>query len=276
MFKRTRLKLILVMQLLAPTLPIAPYLAQRYGLEQAFMLAVVTELVGAWSGQVVVEEQRLYGRALCFTRQHQGQLLSQLSAIGVLQVAPAGNGMVRIELQLELTQNLEPEIETEPFKALDESHAIDNPVASERPSMAGFGGWRRDAGDGDELSRLFAAKEAQHQHLCHMDIEWKPSVNIVKVLAQQHQISEAFVLGIKDEFVVYYMDKGRRETPGGWDQKFLKWVKKEQIQQQTAQARAQRQTQQQTNPSNEEARYAAKQRRRNITAKVLDINNTDW
>jgi len=244
------------MQLSAATLPIAPYLAQRYGLEQAFMLAVVTELVGAWSGQVVVEEQRLYGRALCFTRQHQGQLLSQLSAIGLLQVAPAGNGMVRIELQLELTQNLEPE--TEPLKALDESQAIDNPVASERPSMAGFGGWRRDAGDGDELSRLFAAKEAQHQHLCHMDIEWKPSVNIVKVLAQQHQISEAFVLGIKDEFVVYYM------------------VKKEQIQQQTAQARAQRQTQQQTNPSNEEARYAAKQRRRNITANVLDINNTDW
>ena len=263
MSKRTRLKLILVMQLLAPTLPIAPYLAQRYGLEQALMLAVVTELVGAWSGQVVVEEQRLYGRALCFTRQHQGQLLSQLSAIGLLQVAPAGNGMVRIELQLELTQDLEPETETEPLKALDESEVIDNPVASERPSMAGFGGWRRDAGDGDELSRLFAAKEAQHQHLCHMDIEWKPSVNIVKVLAQQHQISEAFVLGIKDEFVVYYMDKGRRETPGGWDQKFLKWVKKEQ-------------TQQQTNSSNEEARYAAKQRRRNITANVLDINNTDW
>ena len=272
MSKRTRLKLILVMQLSAPNLFIAPYLAQRYGLEQAFMLAVVTELVGAWNGQVVVEEQRLYGRALCFTRQHQGQLLSQLSAIGLLQVAPAGNGMVRIELQLELTQDSK----TEPFIVLEESQAIDNPVASERPSMAGFGGWRRDAGDGDELSRLFAAKEAQHQHLCHMDIEWKPSVNIVKVLAQQHQISEAFVLGIKDEFVVYYMDKGRRETPGGWDQKFLKWVKKEQIQQQTAQARAQRQTQQQTNPSNEEARYAAKQRRRNITAKVLDINNTDW
>ena len=254
------------MQLSAPNLSIAPHLAQRYGLEQAVMLAVVTELVGAWSGQVVVEEQRLYGRALCLTRQHQGQLLSQLSAIGLLQVAPAGNGMVRIELQLEPEQSMVP----------DPPQAMIDPVASERASMGGFGGWRRDAGEGDELSRLFAAKEAQHQHLCHMDIEWEPSVNIVRVLAQQHQISEAFVLGIKDEFVVYYMDKGRRETPGGWDQKFLKWVKKEQVQQQTAQARAQRQTQQQTNPSNEEARYAAQQRRRNITAKVLDINNTDW
>jgi len=72
------------------------------------------------------------------------------------------------------------------------------------------------------------------------------------------------------------MDKGRRETPGGWDQKFLKWVKKEQVQQQTAQARAQRQTQQQTQTSNEEVRFAAKERRRRITASVLDIKNTDW
>jgi hypothetical protein len=260
------------MPVTAPHISIAPHLAQRYGLEQALMLAVVTELVGAWSGQVVVEEQRLYGRALCLTRQHQAQLLSQLSSIGLLQVAPAGDGMVRIELQLtsqqsvavdqnEVAQPIEPDI---------------NPVTAPKASMSGFGGWRRDVGEGDELSRLFAAKEAQHQHMCTMDMEWNPSANIVKVLAQQHQISEAFVVGIKDEFVVYYMDKGRRETPGGWDQKFLKWVKKEQVHQQTAQARAQKQTQQQTNSSNEEARYAAKQRRRNITANVLDINNTDW
>jgi hypothetical protein len=269
---RIRLKLTLVMPLSAPNLPISPHLAQRYGLEQAVMLAVVTELVGAWSGQVVVEEQRLYGRALCLTRQHQGQLLSQLSSIGLLQVAPAGEGMVRIELQLMSDQSLSiGQVADE-----SESEPVINPVPSPTAAMGGFGGWRRDVGEGDELSRLFAAKEAQHQHMCHMDLEWKLSANIVKVLAQQHQISEAFALGIKDEFVVYYMDKGRRETPGGWDQKFLKWVKKEQVHQQTAQARAQRQTQQQTNSSNEEARFAAKQRRRNITANVLDINNTDW
>ena len=268
----TCLKLTLFMPVTAPNLSIAPHLAQRYGLEQAVMLAVVTELVGAWSGQVVVEEQRLYGRALCLTRQHQGQLLSQLSSIGLLQVAPAGDGMVRIALQLMPEESVAvAQVEQE-----QEIEHATNPVAAPKASMGGFGGWRRDVGEGDELSRLFAAKEAQNQHLCHMDMEWNPSVNIVKVLAQQHQISEAFVVGIKDEFVVYYMDKGRRETPGGWDQKFLKWVKKEQVHQQTAQARAQKQTQQQTNSSNEEARYAAKQRRRSITANVLDINNTDW
>jgi hypothetical protein len=268
------------MPMSAPNLPISPYLAQCYGLEQAVMLAVVTELVGACNGQVVVEEQRLYGRALCLTRQYQSQLLSQLSSIGLLQVAPAGEGMVLIKLHLMPNQSvslgqvkgvLEPVVNQELSIT-----SVASPVTSQGASMGGFGGWRRDAGEGDELSRLFAAKEAQHQHMCHMDLEWKLSANIIKVLAQQHQISEAFALGIKDEFVVYYMDKGRRETPGGWDQKFLKWVKKEQVHQQTAQARAQRQTQQQTNSSNEEARYAAKQRRRNITANVLDINNTDW
>jgi len=270
------------MSLLAPNLSIAPYLAKHYGLEQAVMLAVVSELVGAWNGQVVIEEQRLYGRAICFTRQHQGQLLSELSSLGLLQVAPAGEGRVRIELHLLKDQPLPLHSNTQGGNH-DHNQSNGSPeveiiplVESPKPSMGGFGGWRRDVGEGDELSRLFAAKEAQHQHLCHMDLEWKISANIIKVLAQQHQISEAFALGIKDEFVVYYMDKGRRETPGGWDQKFLKWVKKEQVHQQTAQARAQRQTQQQTNSSNEEARYAAKQRRRNITANVLDINNTDW
>ena len=260
------------MPLTAPHLPIAPHLAQRYGLEQALMLAVVTELVGAWNGHVVVDEQRLYGRALCLTRQDQAQLLSQLASLGLLQVAPAGQGMVRIELQLVAA----PSVALAPIEDVPEVQAVISPLASQRASMVGFGGWRRDVGEGDELSRLFAAKEAQHQHLCNMDMDWNPSANMIKVLAQQHQISEAFVLGIKDEFALYYTDKGRRETPGGWDQKFLKWVKKEQVQQQTAEARAQRQTQQQTNPSNEEARYAAKQRRRSITANVLDINNTDW
>ncbi|MDC9719958.1 MAG: DnaT-like ssDNA-binding domain-containing protein [Gammaproteobacteria bacterium] len=249
------------MPLSAPSLPIIPQFAQRYGLEQALMLAVVAELVGSLQGHVVVEEQRLYSRALCLSRVQQGQLLSQLSSLGLLQVAPAGDGLVRISLEL-----------IQPNEAVP--HVIQ--PAIQKSSMSGFGGWHRADGEGDELSRLFAAKEAQQQHLCHMDLEWKPSANIVKVLAQQHQISEAFAIGIKDEFVVYYMDKGRKQTPGGWDQKFLKWVKKEQVQQQTAQARAQRQTQQQTHSSNEEARYAAKERRRNITANVLDINNTDW
>jgi hypothetical protein len=259
----------------APHLSIAPNLAQRFGLEQAAMLAVVTELVGAYKGQVIVEEQRLYSRASFLSRPQQAQLLSKLSSAGVVQVAPAGQGMVRISLTLD-------EVNATKF---DHAHASVEPAADVKPapaahapknSLAGFGGWRREEGDGDELSRLFAQKEAHHQHLCKMDIDWQLSSNLVKILAQQHQISEAFALGIKDEFVVYYMDKGRKETPGGWDQKFLKWVKREQVHQQTAQARAQRQTQQQTNSSNEEAKYAAKQRRRNITENVLDINNTDW
>ena len=248
------------MPLSAPNIFINPGLARDYGLEQALMLAVATELVGAWQGRVTVQEQRLYSRALCLSRQRQAQLLAQLAGLGLLQVEPVSSGMVSIELNLINTNRAQV---TEPPR-----------TAASVPSMGGCGGWDRN--DGDELTRLFAAKEAQQQHLCQMDLEWQPSANIVKILLQQHQISEAFALGIKDEFVVYYMDKGRRETPGGWDQKFLKWVKKEQVQQQGAQARAQRQTQQQTQTSNEEVRFANKERRRRITASVLDIKNTDW
>jgi len=266
------------MPLSAPNISIAPGLARDYGLEQALMLAVATELVGAWQGRVTVQEQRLYARALCLSRQRQAQLLAQLAALGLLQVQPVSPGMVTIELNL-----VNPIGDSLPTS---DAHSVVAQVnygqvapaalksAASVPSMGGCGGWDRN--DGDELTRLFAAKEAQQQHLCQMDLEWQPSANIVKILLQQHQISEAFALGIKDEFVVYYMDKGRRETPGGWDQKFLKWVKKEQVQQQTAQARAQRQTQQQTQTSNEEVRFAAKERRRRITASVLDIKNTDW
>ena len=251
------------MPLSAPNISIAPGLARDYGLEEALMLAVASELVGAWQGSVTVQEQRLYARALCLSRQRQAQLLAQLAALGLLQVQPVSPGMVTIELNLVAAQVNYGQVAPAAPKS-----------GASVPSMGGCGGWDRN--DGDELTRLFAAKEAQQQHLCQMDLEWQPSTNIVKILLQQHQISEAFALGIKDEFVVYYMDKGRRETPGGWDQKFLKWVKKEQVQQQTAQARAQRQTQQQSQTSNEEVRFAAKERRRRITASVLDIKNTDW
>lgn len=266
------------MPLSAPNISIAPDLARDYGLEQALMLAVATELVGAWQGRVTVQEQRLYARALCLSRQRQAQLLAQLAALGLLQVQPVSPGMVIIELNLVNPMGASSPT-TDAHGAVAQVNygqvaAAAPKSAASVPSMGGCGGWDRN--DGDELTRLFAAKEAQQQHLCRMDLEWQPSANIVKILLQQHQISEAFALGIKDEFVVYYMDKGRRETPGGWDQKFLKWVKKEQVQQQTAQARAQRQTQQQTQTSNEEVRFAAKERRRRITASVLDIKNTDW
>jgi len=262
------------MPLSAPSLSIAPSLAQQYGLEQALMLAVVSELVGGWQGQVTVEERRLYARALCLSRPKQAQLLAQLSSLGLLQVEPVSQGMVTIELHLLGASGIAPAAPVVQAAHVPSAPSVLVNAAASVPSMGGCGGWSRN--EGDELTRLFAAKEAQQQHLCNMDLEWLPSANLVKILAQQHQISQAFALGIKDEFVVYYMDKGRRETPGGWDQKFLKWVKKEQVQQQTAQARAQRQTQQQTHTSNEEVRFAAKERRRRLTTSVLDINNTDW
>ena len=131
-------------------------------------------------------------------------------------------------------------------------------------------------GRDDELSRIFAAKEAQQAMLTSMHAEWQPSTNILRMLTHNMQVSEEFAMGLRDEFVVYYMDKDRRESPGGWDQKFLKWVKKEHIQQQTAAARAQQQGQTRSYAQNEEARYHAREQRQQLTDAVLDLGNTDW
>ncbi|HCH25552.1 MAG TPA: hypothetical protein DE179_14780 [Oceanospirillaceae bacterium] len=62
-------------------LPFLPELADRYGLPEAVMLAVLTELVGAWQGSVTVDEQRLYKRAGGLNRQQQGEILAKLSAL---------------------------------------------------------------------------------------------------------------------------------------------------------------------------------------------------
>ena len=112
--------------------------------------------------------------------------------------------------------------------------------------------------------------------LTSMHAEWQPSTNILRMLTHNMQVSEEFAMGLRDEFVVYYMDKDRRESPGGWDQKFLKWVKKEHIQQQTAAARAQQQGQTRSYAQNEEARYHAREQRQQLTDAVLDLGNTDW
>ncbi len=255
-------------------LPFLPELADRYGLQEAVMLAVLTELVGAWQGSVTVEEQRLYNRAGGLNRQQQGEILAKLAAQDVVSIGPASAGMLSINLRLQLEQT-KPSVRQNTQLVKPASMGSGNGDASlttakrvPKPASA--------RGRDDELSRIFAEKEAQQAMQGVMFAEWRPSVNILRMLTQNMQVSEAFAMGLRDEFVVYYMDKERRESPGGWDQKFLKWVKKEHVQQQTATARAQQQTQSRSYAQNEEARYNAREQRQQLTDAVLDLGNTDW
>jgi len=263
-------------------LSFVPELADRYGLPEAVMLAVLTELVGAWQGSVTVDEQRLYNRAGGLSRQQQGELLAKLSSLDLVTITPATAGMLSIHLQLEpqvtratIQDSNKPALRASQTSQIRQpkpvypstSTSTSNSVAAKLKTLRG-----RD----DELSRIFDEKEAQQAMQSVMFAQWQPSVNILRMLTQNMQVSEAFAMGLRDEFVVYYMDKERRESPGGWDQKFLKWVKKEHVQQQTATARAQQQNQTRSYAHNEEARYHAREQRQQLTDAVLDLGNTDW
>ena len=246
-------------------LPFVPEFAQRYGADEALMLAVVMELIGGFEGEVVINEQRLYGRVTHLDRQQQGQLLAALCGRGLLTIEPQQTGLIRIAAQMKAqTSAVTSQVGTQKQQS---SYANKGAVA---PVMAKVDRRQRD----DELSRIFAVKEAEQSLLTNMYSDWKPSLNIMNLITQNHQISEAFALGLLDEFVVYYMDKERRESPGGWDTRFLKWVKKEHVQQQSNAARNQQQSI--SKAQHEEARFNAQTKRRQLTEVVFDINNTDW
>ena len=246
-------------------LPFVPEFAQRYGADEALMLAVVMELIGGLEGEVVINEQRLYGRVRHLDRQQQGQLLAALCSRGLLSIEPQPSGLIRIAAQMEAQTSAV----TSPAVTPKQQRPLAN-KAVVAPVMAKVDRRQRD----DELSRIFAVKEAEQSLLTTMYSDWKPSLNIMNLITQNHQISEAFAFGLLDEFVVYYMDKERRESPGGWDTRFLKWVKKEHVQQQTNAARNQQQST--SKAQHEEARFLAREKRRQLSEAVLDINNTDW
>lgn len=246
-------------------LPFVPEFAQRYGADEALMLAVVMELVGGYEGQVVISEQRLYGRLTHLSRQQQGQLLAAVSSRGLVSIEPYQTGLIKV------TAQLAEHARSQGTVAVAMAHRPQTSVEHKpKPTTAVVDRRQRD----DELSRIFAVKEAEQSLQIAMHGQWQPSVNILRMLTQNMQISEAFAMGLRDEFVVYYMDKERRESPGGWDARFLKWVKKEHVQQQSNAARSQQQST--SKAQHEEARFLAREKRRQLSEAVLDINNTDW
>lgn len=229
------------------------------------MLAVVMELVGGYEGEVIISDQRLYGRVSHLSRQQQGQLLAALAGHGLVSIEPHQAGLIKV------TAQLTGQMSSLGAAAATVTETQQAPHRSKpKPVSQEINRRQRD----DELSRIFAVKEAEQSLQIAMHGEWQPSVNILRMLTQNMQISEAFAMGLRDEFVVYYMDKERRESPGGWDARFLKWVKKEHVQQQSNAARSQQQST--SKAQHEEARFLAREKRRQLSAAVLDLNNTDW
>ncbi|SFG05585.1 DnaT-like ssDNA-binding domain-containing protein [Neptunomonas qingdaonensis] len=147
------------------------------------------------------------------------------------------------------------------------------------PAFGGSIGWKRQK---DELQQLFDRHEERNQQLHMMHLGWTPSDMFFSILPR-HQIPREFVETCLDEFILYYIDKERKES--NWDQKFLAWVKREWVQKQTRDAREQRNEQQRNQQprhssgsgiNDENTRRDTKEKRKRVTAAIMDIKDTDW
>ncbi|MGB0732646.1 MAG: DnaT-like ssDNA-binding domain-containing protein [Pontibacterium sp.] len=139
------------------------------------------------------------------------------------------------------------------------------------PAFGGSAGWQR--GESDELHRLFSQREERNQNLHEMFMEWQPSNRFFEMLASQG-ISVQFAQNCRDEFVLYWTGKDRREA--SWDQKFLSWVKREWVKQQTREQRESRAQQDETRFKHEDARRDTRENRKRLSQAIMDIKDTDW
>ncbi|WP_409525426.1 DnaT-like ssDNA-binding domain-containing protein [Nitrincola sp. MINF-07-Sa-05] len=140
------------------------------------------------------------------------------------------------------------------------------------PTFGGSLGWRRQK---DELQDIFEQHEERNQRLQSMHLGWQPSEAFHELLPR-HAISAAFAADCLDEFVLYWLDKDRRES--NWDQKYLAWVKREWVKKQTRDAREQRYEQERnsTGINNENTQRDTRDKRKRVTAAIMDLKDTDW
>ncbi|WP_020682083.1 DnaT-like ssDNA-binding domain-containing protein [Marinobacterium rhizophilum] len=139
------------------------------------------------------------------------------------------------------------------------------------PTFGGASGWRRHK---DELQVLFEQHEERNQQLKPMQLGWRPSATFFALLPR-HNIAEEYAEGLLDEFVLYWLDKDRKET--NWDQKFLAWVKREWVRKQTRDGRnTGADKERQTGFNNENTRRDTREKRKQVTAAIMDIRDTDW
>jgi len=142
------------------------------------------------------------------------------------------------------------------------------------PTFGGSIGWARKTRQGDELHALFQQHETRNQQLHPMSLGWQPSDNFFALLPR-HNITDVFARSCLDEFVLYWLDKDRKET--NWDQKFLGWVKREWVHKQTEAGRQQRlQQERQSGESHENTRRDTRENRKRVTQAIMDIRDTDW
>ncbi|EPJ49969.1 MAG: hypothetical protein OFPI_21570 [Osedax symbiont Rs2] len=138
------------------------------------------------------------------------------------------------------------------------------------PSFGGSTGWKKRSSD--ELQQVFAQQEEINKQLQGMSMDWKPSSMFYTSLTRNN-IPHEFANNCLDEFMLFYCDKNKKER--SWDQKFLAWVKRAWVKKQSSENRA-ISSQQQTGYSHENSQRDTREKRKRITAAIMDIHDTNW
>ncbi|MDI3323321.1 DnaT-like ssDNA-binding domain-containing protein [Pontibacterium granulatum] len=292
---------------------IYPSLAEKFGLEEALLLGIYHQLsqrmgLRLRSGTEIKLDTQSWRQLVPFWSQDQiAMVTNSLVSQGAID-ASVSKTLVKIVLlpnqgqpapeASEPTVVAEPEMEMvsrlqvvdQPPPLIDEPPPLgmaqppqrpmppvqepqrQSPAAQRTPAPAfgGSTGWRRHK---SELQVIFEQHEERNQHLHTMFLGWQPTANFFELLPR-HGISEEFARSCIDEFVLYWVNRDRRET--NWDQKFLAWVKRDWVQKQTRDAREQRVAQQEKSFNNENSRRDTREKRKRVTQAIMDIKDTDW
>ncbi|MFT5706291.1 MAG: hypothetical protein ACI9ES_000563 [Oceanospirillaceae bacterium] len=138
------------------------------------------------------------------------------------------------------------------------------------PSFGGSTGWKKRTGDA--LHTLFDQQEVLNKQLQSMSMNWKPSAMFYSTLSRSN-IPQDVANSCLDEFILFYCDKNTKER--SWDQKFLAWVKRAWVKQQSKDNRVQS-SPQQTGSGHENSQRDTREKRKRITAAIMDIHDTNW
>lgn len=140
------------------------------------------------------------------------------------------------------------------------------------PCFGGSIGWQRPQ---DPLESLFAQREEQNRRLHNMYPEWQPDAKTWQALREQ-SIPEEFSREQIQEFVLYWMERDRRES--AWGHLFMRHVKRRWVNEQSRQGRIERESRNAYYGVAREG-YSTDtraRRREAVTDSIMDINNTDW
>lgn len=277
--------------------PFYPSLARELGSDEALLLSIYADYARHagmhgedGSVECILPHSRWLQLADFWTEQRLRTVTDSLARQGCLRVSLNPGGSVRLCLlprparcrdEVRAPETAEPP--APPVRQLP-IHDTPPPPRPPRgdsmirqrgpaPTFGGSIGWRRHE---DELQAIFKQAEQRNQQLQPMQLGWQPS-DLFHAMLPRHSIPPEFAAACLDEFVLYWLDKDRKES--NWDQKFLAWVKREWVKKQTREAREQRYEQERqtvTGGNDENTRIDSREKRKRITAAIMDIKDTDW